>query len=406
METRVNVPLRTGGKKMRKRKELDALGRRCPINKRTVVGEMSSQDQLLSESTDEPNEVWSPTKKERTDSSSRRRYLERRRACWSFLRACSLALVFACVVATTTVMWLFIDVREQAAFLRNELDQVVAGNQGVPDALQKCHSLSKELQQNQTALFLQLSELATKFSNFSSEVASVSNGLNRVEERFKTSPELINVPHDIQTLTTNVASFGSQMKDLASTVAQLKDANLHITEAAHVLNLNLTSLKERVSELPLLTPDKLESSIITDALRSSINSVQSNLSNINQTLSSKLQWTLEDQVKDHKAIVVLQDKSENVSARVTTLQNEQMECNAKVTQITTIQSSIQDLISQVAMIDSHYKNLLNQTSTLSNSYSKLERNNLLLQNAVKELEKSLSTTSSTVQESSTNTTNL
>uniref|UniRef100_A0A1B6EET1 Uncharacterized protein n=1 Tax=Clastoptera arizonana TaxID=38151 RepID=A0A1B6EET1_9HEMI len=302
--------------------------------------------------------------------------------------------------------WLAIVLNAQVQRLDNTIQSVVAGNQGVPDALQKCHSLSKELQQNQTALFLQLSELATKFSNFSSEVASVSNGLNRVEERFKTSPELINVPHDIQTLTTNVASFGSQMKDLASTVAQLKDANLHITEAAHVLNLNLTSLKERVSELPLLTPDKLESSIITDALRSSINSVQSNLSNINQTLSSKLQWTLEDQVKDHKAIVVLQDKSENVSARVTTLQNEQMECNAKVTQITTIQSSIQDLISQVAMIDSHYKNLLNQTSTLSNSYSKLERNNLLLQNAVKELEKSLSTTSSTVQESSTNTTNL
>lgn len=75
------------------------------------------------------------------------------------------------------------------------------------------------------------------------QVTSVSNGLSRVEERFKTSPELINVPHDMQTLTSNVASFGSQMKDLVSTVAQLKDANTHLTETAHVLDLNITTLK-------------------------------------------------------------------------------------------------------------------------------------------------------------------
>lgn len=123
METRVNVPLRTGGKKMRKRKELDALGKRGPGNKRGTGGGVSSQDQLLSESTDEQDDFWSSTTKGRTDSGSRRSFMAKRRACWSLLRACTLALVFACVVATTTVMWLFIDVREQAAFLRNELDQ-------------------------------------------------------------------------------------------------------------------------------------------------------------------------------------------------------------------------------------------------------------------------------------------
>lgn len=123
METRVNVPLRSGGKKMRKRKELDALNRRGQSNKRSTPGGVSSQDQLLSDSTDEQDEFWTTTKG-RNDSVSRRSHLlEKRRACTSLLRVCTLMLVFACVVATTTVMWLFIDVREQATFLRNQLDQ-------------------------------------------------------------------------------------------------------------------------------------------------------------------------------------------------------------------------------------------------------------------------------------------
>lgn len=120
METRVAVPLRTGtgGKKMRKRKELDALGRRG----RRTGGGVSSQDGLLSDSTDEPepDEQW--RSKRRTGPPACRSWA-RRRTCLGVLRACTLVLVFACVVATTTVMWLFIDVREQATFLRNQLDQ-------------------------------------------------------------------------------------------------------------------------------------------------------------------------------------------------------------------------------------------------------------------------------------------
>ena len=108
----MNVPLRAG-KKMKKRKELDAL---VVSGKRVKRG---SQDQLLSETTDEEQDSsshWS--------SKDRRcRVLVRRRVFGSLLRACTASLVFACVVATTTVLWLFIDIREQVTSLRNELDQ-------------------------------------------------------------------------------------------------------------------------------------------------------------------------------------------------------------------------------------------------------------------------------------------
>lgn len=123
METRVAVPLRAGagagGKKMRKRKELDALGARG--RRSGGGGGVSSQDGLLSESTDEQESAGAQWRAKRRTGGGRP--WPRRRACLGVLRACTLVLVFACVVATTTVMWLFIDVREQATFLRNQLDQ-------------------------------------------------------------------------------------------------------------------------------------------------------------------------------------------------------------------------------------------------------------------------------------------
>lgn len=123
----VNVPLR-GGKKMKKRKELDALVAHT-INKRSLdvkrsssTGGVSSHDQLLSDSTDD-QDYWTSSATGKSLRCHRRRYLVRKRTCSAFLRACSAILVFTCVVATTTVMWLFIDVREQVTSLRTELNQ-------------------------------------------------------------------------------------------------------------------------------------------------------------------------------------------------------------------------------------------------------------------------------------------
>lgn len=71
----------------------------------------------------------------------------------------------------------------------------------------------------------------------------INNRLNGVEERFKTSPELIKVPHDLETLTTSIATFGSQMQDLVATVGQLKEANTKLAETAKSLQSNVTSIQ-------------------------------------------------------------------------------------------------------------------------------------------------------------------
>lgn len=92
------VPLRVG-KKMRKRRELDAL----------VGGGGARGGRLLSASSDE-GEPWA-------------RRATRRRRSRPFVRLAAALALCVCVVSAATVLWLFVDVRRQIVSLRIEMDR-------------------------------------------------------------------------------------------------------------------------------------------------------------------------------------------------------------------------------------------------------------------------------------------
>ncbi|KAL0278695.1 UNVERIFIED_CONTAM: hypothetical protein PYX00_000441 [Menopon gallinae] len=325
----VNVPLR-GGKKMKKRKELDALvahtiNKRCvDVKRSSSVGGISSHDQLLTDSTDE-QDYWTSSTGGKPLRCQRRRYSMQKRTCSALLRACSGILIFSCVVATTAVMWLFIDVRAQVTSLRTELNQVVAGSQGVPDALQKCHSLSRELQKNQSQIMDRLTGFSLLLNNFSSEMTEVKNGLHTVQDQLKSSPDLINNPTIVHDLTTSVGTFGSQIKGLEASVSSLKDQHLKLDSVVNNLVSNVTGIRSEMTEL--LNKNR-EKAAFTDRnfaaekenILSVINQVSMNVTSVNDTLSNKLQWTVDDRSKDHKLIESLQEMNANVTARVTSLE--------------------------------------------------------------------------------------
>jgi len=50
---------------------------------------------------------------------------------------------------------------------------VAAGNRGVPDDLQKCHSMSKQLQQNQTDIYQRLSVYNGQITNLTQQVSFI-----------------------------------------------------------------------------------------------------------------------------------------------------------------------------------------------------------------------------------------
>lgn len=120
----VGVPLRVGGKKMRKRKELDALvahslaKRACNNGKRNGgagIG-LTSHDQLLSQSTDDQDEyMWTKVR-----SNSRCRGVKR----LSLFRTCGPFMLITCMLFSLGfVYWLYFDIREQIADYRIRIEQ-------------------------------------------------------------------------------------------------------------------------------------------------------------------------------------------------------------------------------------------------------------------------------------------
>jgi uncharacterized protein (DUF3084 family) len=85
-----------------------------------------------------------------------------------------------------------------------------------------------------------------------SQLSGVQAGLHVVEERLKATPELVNLPQDVQSLLTSVASFGSQIRDLNTTVTVLKNEDSQLQEASKTLFENVTSLKVCTSHSHLL----------------------------------------------------------------------------------------------------------------------------------------------------------
>lgn len=364
----VTVPLRQPTKKMKKRKELDALAPPHTVSRRSS-GKRSSQE-LLSDSSDERSEYWNISTRNGRKCRGRRS-----RACPGFFKACSAFLACASVLAIASLIWLFIDVRQQLTALRTELDQVIAGSEGVPDALQKCHSLSRDLQNNQTTIFTHLSDLKLQINNFTTQLAVIQRDLHRVEEWFKADPTLINVPTDLKALSSSVMSFGSQIEDLRATVKTLKESNARVQDVQTTMQQNITSIKNTITDLSNITqkPQILttnETKIKTDQLNAAIVHLSDNLMNINETLSRSVQWVAEDQKKDHETLVLLQETTQNVSMKVISLERECVKTTILTTvmklndEVNGILTANIDLREKVKQLEQSYDSLKNSTNLM------------------------------------------
>ncbi|CAK9800998.1 hypothetical protein ANTQUA_LOCUS2660 [Anthophora quadrimaculata] len=272
--------------------------------------------------------------------------------------------------------WLAVILYGEIRKMDISIKSVIDGSEGVPDALQKCHSLSRDLQNNQTIIFNHLSDLKLQINNFTSQLAVIQRDLHRVEEWFKADPELANVPTDLKALSSSVVSFGSQMQDLSATVKTLKESNTRVQDAQATMQQNITSIKNTLTELSNVTqrPQMLttnETKIKTDQLNTAIVHLSDNLTNINETLSRAVQWVTEDQKKDHETLVLLQETTQNVSMKVISLQRECVK--------TTILSSVMKLTDQVSEIHAANAKLNEKVKQLEQSYDSLKNStNLML----------------------------
>ncbi|XP_045777485.1 uncharacterized protein LOC123875603 isoform X1 [Maniola jurtina] len=223
MESAVHAPLRVG-KKMRKRRELDAL----------VGGGGARGGRLLSASSDE-GEPWG-------------RRTTRRRRSRPFLRIAAALALCVCVVSAATVLWLFVDVRRQIVSLRIEMDRVSTSSAGVGDELQVCHTQAKELRTNASELSARLSKLELDFQELTKQMTQTAKELSAVSEQLSAAPKLADMPRRLAELQRTVADFGSQISGFDTSLTSAKKQATTATSGVDELKTLLSHLEGRTNE--------------------------------------------------------------------------------------------------------------------------------------------------------------
>ncbi|CAH4030547.1 EF-hand calcium-binding domain-containing protein 14 isoform X1 [Pieris brassicae] len=259
------VPLR-GGKKMRKRRELDAL----------VGGVGSRGGRLLSASSDE-GEPWG-------------RRTSRRRRSRPFVRLAAALALCVCVVSAATVLWLFVDVRKQIVSLRVEMDRVSTIGGNVNDDLQLCHTSFKELKKNASALQERLEKLEIAHQALTMQMNKTASELMSVSEQLSAAPKLVDTPRRIAELQRTVADFGSQIKGFDSSISSAHKQALTATSGVEELKSYLVHLDERTNDtianvsanVKLDESLKEQIAILNTTLMSRLDGLQSIIDEINK----------------------------------------------------------------------------------------------------------------------------
>ncbi|XP_020289750.1 uncharacterized protein LOC109857643 isoform X3 [Pseudomyrmex gracilis] len=348
---------------------------------------------LLSESdSDSTDLIVTSQKKKKVKRRHRSRILSRTRqnncGCRKDMRIVSLWL--AAVLITfwlIALSWLAAILYSEIKKMDVSIKSVIAGSEGVPDALQKCHSLSRDLQNNQTIIFSRLSDLKQQINNFTVQLAHIQQDLHKVQEYFQAKPEMANLPKRLDELSTSVGTFGSQISDLGATVKTLKDTNMRVQDAQTTMQQNINNIKQTVLELSNITQKPQivstdETKLKTDKLNSTILHLMNNLTHVNETLSSKLQWVSEDQTKDRKKLVSLQEATAAINTTVMSLQGE---C-VKMSEQASILASVQQLKEKVNEIRTTDVELIGKLKQLEQSYSGLKNSTSIMFATVSEMQ--------------------
>ncbi|XP_018052662.1 PREDICTED: uncharacterized protein LOC108690072 isoform X3 [Atta colombica] len=355
---------------------------------------ISLLDMLSESDSDSTDLILAPQKKKKVKRRHKSRILSRNRhsnSCGcnkSDMRIISLWL--AAVLITfwlIALSWLATILYGEIKKMDMSIKSVIAGSEGVPDALQKCHSLSRDLQNNQTIIFSRLSDLKQQINNFTVQLAHIQQDLHKVQEYFQAAPEMANLPKRLDELSTSVATFGSQIRDLGATVNTLKETNMRVQDAQTTMQQNISSIKHTILELSNITqkPQILsidETQIKTDKLNLTISHLMNNLTHVNETLSSKLQWVADDQGKDRKKLVSLQEATAAINTTMISLQgecvkmSEQASVLASIQQLTKKMNEVRttdiELIGKLKQLEQSYNGLKNFTNIIFTTVSEMQ----------------------------------
>ncbi|XP_001661435.2 uncharacterized protein LOC5574423 isoform X3 [Aedes aegypti] len=276
-------------------------------------------------------------RKTRSRTTSARHDDDHRSAAGSHIDCKNIGLWLAILM---TVMWLFIIsyitsvVHSENRRLEIAIQKVSATSQNVPEALQKWHETSKNLEQNQTALNGKLREIQQVLSNFSTELKQLRDTIEKKKENSQEA--------QLNSLKSSVAGLGSKIEDALTRITALEEQHTKDQGEQKSLRKSVDDLQVLLNQVRNNSSPASMDNTLNNATEQTIANIREQLSaqidNMSQNFTGELQelkqmnvWLGKD-LSSHKASIdELIENSANVSSHVKSVENIWVDMKANLT---------------------------------------------------------------------------
>lgn len=274
-----------------------------------------------------------------------------------------------CLFFIGNLLWIFgltwaaTQLRTDMQALKNITEKVSAGSDVIPESIQKCHSLTRQLEKNQTKINIQLQRVAQRLSNFSSMMIGIQTNLTKVERKLDDSPSPQLVPDMLERVGVTIAAFKAEILDMQSKASNIVNQQSEIKKLIDGLTGNVSSFNNDLKELKKHSSGMMPSdqSSKDDLLKLIIGEMEPKIQQVNSTILSRVKWISDDLQKAQKTINNLTDESEYLKSLInTTLHDLKLQSR-----------DINTLRSDIKAYTKEWEELIVVTKTLESNVSKL-----------------------------------
>ncbi|XP_063366502.1 olfactomedin-like protein 2A isoform X2 [Cydia amplana] len=144
--------------------------------------------------------------------------------------------------------WICAALYDQVSTMRAAVDHVSTTSGAVGDALQVCHTASRELRGNASILSARLDKLAIEHAELVKRVEQTASELAAVSGQLAAAPKLADTPRRIAELQQTVGSFGSQITGFDETLASTRKQALAASAGVEEVKKLVQALDARSNE--------------------------------------------------------------------------------------------------------------------------------------------------------------
>ncbi|XP_014292627.3 uncharacterized protein, partial [Halyomorpha halys] len=229
------------GKKMRKRKELDALLGLNSDENETVMcegpdrGGTRHQDEHHSELIGEGDNRNTLQPRVKLYCDSQEKKID---TYFVLLKTCTLLLIFTCIIASITVTWLLSDLKQQTASLKRLLEEVSIGHDVILEPMQNANL---QLQKNETKIRNDLIRLAPNLSDIHNKISGIQTLLSKVDRKLDDLPWQNEISDAQKKVNTALDGFKTEIMEMQSTTSNMVSQHSKIKKMIKTMTTTITS---------------------------------------------------------------------------------------------------------------------------------------------------------------------